>query len=344
MDTIFSNGVLVAVIVPLGVPFSATLIHEAGHAAAATSLRWSVREFRVVPFSLKREKDRWKLHFSWNLKPHAMVIAEPPQHARYHVKQAVLALGGPAANLLSCALAALLDPGADVPLGHAICWFFLVWSGFLGVANLLPVHHGGLEFDGYSVFVVARSRQALAVRIASVRLRKHILTTKSVDSFNRRWLALAESSGNASQYNLLCLWLAYTYWSKQSQFDRAAGLLEKMLRGCKGYNLLFRALLFAECAVFWSLRGDSKAALGWNQRTKDLFLPEYLRHRTNSYVAWVQGDKTGALREALAAREAAGKLETNERDTFISSWNQWIETIQADPQTKPSNASAAVTT
>lgn len=343
MDTIFSNGILVAVVVPLSVPFLATLIHEAGHAAAAVTLRWTVKEFRIVPFSIKNEKDGWKPNVSWKLQPQAMVAAEPPQRTRYHIKQAVFALGGPVANLLSCTLAACLDPGPDAPLGHVICWYFLVWSGLLGIANLLPVHHGGLEFDGYSVFVVARSRQALAVRIASVRLRKHILTTKSWDSFNRRWLALAESSGNLSQYNLLCLWLAYTYWSKENQFDRAAGLLEKMLRGCKAYNLSFRALLFAECAVFWSLRGNSKAALEWNQRTKDLFLPEYLRHRTNSCVAWGQGDKNGALREALAAREAAGHLEPKDRDTFISSWNQWIETIQADPQSKPSTTGAAVT-
>src|SRR5690348_2944120 len=49
MDTIFSNGVLVAVVVSLGVPFLATLIHEAGHAAAAITLRWPVKEFRVAP-------------------------------------------------------------------------------------------------------------------------------------------------------------------------------------------------------------------------------------------------------------------------------------------------------
>src|SRR5262249_27101851 len=153
----------------------------------------------------------------------------------------------------------------------------------------------GLEVDGYSVFMVARNRHALAVRIASVRLRNHILSRKPVSSCNRRWLALVESSGKASQYNKVGLWLAYAYWSDLRQFDRAAGLLEKMLRGCEGDDLLFRALLFAECAVFWSLRGNIEAALAWNARTKDLFIPEYLRRRTNSYVAWVQGDKNAAL-------------------------------------------------
>ncbi|HET9283604.1 MAG TPA: hypothetical protein VFR24_16730 [Candidatus Angelobacter sp.] len=343
MDTIFSNGVLVAVVVSLGVPFLATLIHEAGHAAAAITLRWPVKEFRVAPFSIKREKDGWKLNVSWKLQPQAMVAAEPPQFARYHVKQAVFAAGGPAANLLSCALAALLDPGPHMPLGHAICCFFLAWSGFLGIFNLLPIHKGGLEVDGYSVFMVARSRQALAVRIASLRLRKHILTAKSLSSFNRRWMALAESSNNASQYNMAGLWLAYAYWSDQKQFDRAASLLEKMLRGCKANDVLFRALLFAECAIFWSVRGNSEAALAWNARTKDLFIPEHLRHRTNSYVAWVQGDKNSALKEAIAAREAAGKLEAQKQDSFISAWNQWIEALQADLLSQPTRTNVAGT-
>jgi len=73
METIFSNGVVVAVVVPLGVPFLATLIHEVGHATAALALRWPVKEFRIVPFSLAKAKDGWKLNVSWNLKPQALV-------------------------------------------------------------------------------------------------------------------------------------------------------------------------------------------------------------------------------------------------------------------------------
>jgi len=338
METIFSNGVVVAVVVPLGVPFLATLIHEVGHATAALALRWPVQEFRIVPFSLAKAKDGWKLNVSWNLKPQALVIAEPLPFARYHVKQSVLAFGGPAANLLSCVLVVLLDPGPHAPLGHAICWFFLAWSGFLGFVNLLPIHTRGLELDGYSVFLVGRNRQALAVRIASLRLHDHVVSGMSASSCNRRWLALTESSGKASQYNRVGLWLAYAYWSEQRQFDRAARLLEKMLRGCEGNDMAFRALLFAECAVFWAMRGNSEAALAWNQRTKDLFLPDYLRYRANSYVAWSRGDLREALKEAIASRDATRTLGSDGRQEYLSSWEGWIETIRMKSQPEVAEA------
>jgi len=341
MDTVFNHGALVAVVVLLGVPFLATVIHEVGHATSAIALGWPVREFRVVPFSIKKGKDGWKLNFSWRLQPTALVVAEPLPFAGYHVKESVFAIGGPAANLLSCAFCIVLDPGPSVPFLHAVSQFFLAWSGFLGITNLLPFQHKGLELDGYSVFVVTRSRHALAVRIASLRLSGQILRGKPANCLNRRWLALAESSSKVSQYNRASLWLAYSYCCDQKQFDRAAGLLEKMLRGCQSHDVLFRALLFAECAVFSSMQGNSEAAIVWNARTNDLYLPEYLRRRANSYVAWVQGDKAGAMKEALAAREATGKLEATSRDAFLSSWNRWIDATQASLSSQPADENAA---
>lgn len=327
METLFDHGVIL-VLASLGVMYGVTLVHEAGHALAAVALKWPIREYRVAPFSIKKDNDGWKVRVSSKLWPGAMVAAEPLPFARYHRKERVFALGGSAANLISGAFVVVFCSGPPFLPFFALCRLFVLWSFFIGIANLFPVHVRGLELDGYSAFMVSRSPSLLAARIASMRLRTQALSSKSVACLNRRWLALAESLGSVSQHNKSGLWLAYCYWLDQRQLDRAAGLLEKMLRGCNNGDLPYRALIFAECAVLSSFRGNSEAALTWSARTDGLHLPEYLRRRANTYVAWSRGDKGKALREALAARQAAASTDDTGRERLLSAWDRTIEAIE----------------
>jgi hypothetical protein len=114
-----------------------------------------------------------------------------------------------------------------------------------------------------------------------------------------------------------------------------------MLRACNNDDLNFRGLIFAECAVFASLRKNRSAALAWKARTEDLYVPEHLRRRLNAFVAWSEGNVSEALREAYLAKDAVQNLDEKNRISHISSWNFWIEELK-NAQHKQANSSGTV--
>ncbi|HEX7286424.1 MAG TPA: M50 family metallopeptidase [Candidatus Angelobacter sp.] len=325
---LFDHGLILAIASQLGIMFLVTVVHEAGHAVGALALGWQIREFRVLPFSARKDAD-WKIKVSLNLWPGAFVVAEPLPFAKYHTKLQLFALAGPVANLATGIAASTLRFGSHSTVSFAIAQVFIMWSLAAGLSNLLPVHLHGLELDGYSALVICRRRQPLAARIALVRLKRQVSRGTPLLSLNRRWVALAESTGRASWQNRSGIWLAYYYWLQRLQFDKAAALMEKLLRSCNNDDMNFRALVFSECAVFASLRGNRPAALEWKARSEKLFLPEYLRRRVNSYVAWSGGRYREALQEAIMARDAAQRLDDATRDASLVGWNKWIEELEA---------------
>src|SRR5690348_16580105 len=53
LKSLFANGPWLAIAAVWIAAFVATLVHEVGHAIAATALSWPVTEFRVLPFCLE---------------------------------------------------------------------------------------------------------------------------------------------------------------------------------------------------------------------------------------------------------------------------------------------------
>ncbi|HEY2915404.1 MAG TPA: M50 family metallopeptidase [Candidatus Angelobacter sp.] len=340
INDLFGRGILFAIPTLIAIMFLVTLLHEAGHAIAAVILGWPILEFRVLPFSFKKES-HWGLDLSWRFSPGGLVVAEPMPFIRFHDKVKFFALAGPAASFITCAVALFLLFELPGGLPVTVTLLFGLWSLFICIVNVWPVHVRGHELDGYSAFVVARRPHLLAARIASVRLRNQILNGKPLTSANRRWVALAENPGSVTRQSRGGLWLAYVYWLQHGQLDRAADLLEKMLRACNNDDLNFRAVIFAECAVFASLRKNRSAALAWKARTENLYVPEHLRRRLNAFVAWSEGNVSEALREAHLAKNAVQNLDEKSRISHISSWNVWIEELK-NAQRKQANSSETI--
>jgi hypothetical protein len=215
-------------------------------------------------------------------------------------------------------------------LVSAIAVIFVAWSFFTAFSNLLPLRVRDLELDGYIALIVSRNPRKLSVRLAAVKMRNHILNDKALSSMNPRWVALAvdEASGVVSLQSRAGMWIAYLYWVQRRQFDRAAAILERLLRTSADVEMNFKALLFAECAVLAALRGQVCVARTWKERSSELFLPEYVRRRCNSFVAWVEQDLDGAYREAVLAKEAVLKLDDRTQQIFLKSWALWIEELE----------------
>jgi len=308
-----------------------TFLHEAGHALAALMLHWPVLEFRVSPFAVKREDGRWETRFSWRLWPAALVLADPGS-TRIHSRLRLFALAGPGVNLLVAAVwIAVHSP--KVQSGSALfLTLFGLTSLFIGLFNLLPLPLRGVELDGYTAFMVCRKPQLLATRVAGLRMHKHLLSGKPLESMNQRWVALAEAPANNVFQNRTGTYLAYFYWLRQQKFDRAALMLEALLRQSKNSSPEFKARLFADCAIFAALHGQKSSVHVWKERANAIpfALPGYLQHRCNCLVARADHDLMGAHREALLAREAALRLSKPVRDAFLRHWDKWIDELEKE--------------
>jgi hypothetical protein len=230
-------------------------------------------------------------------------------------------------NLVTGVVVLAMPWAADGSMPSAFAAMFVVWSFALGLLNLAPVQLHHLELDGYIAMIVSTNPRRLAMRVAAFKMREHVRQGKPLNNMNQRWVALAEGSGRVSLQNRLGAWLAYGYWTQKRQFDRAALTLERMLQASGDVDVNFKAILFAECSVFAALRKQKHVAQTWRDRTSEFFLPEYLRRRCNSYVAWVEGDYEVAYREAVLAKEAVLKLDETTQKAFMPSWTAWIEAL-----------------
>jgi hypothetical protein len=95
----------------------------------------------------------------------------------------------------------------------------------------------GLELDGYVAFVVSRNPKRLAARVSAIKMQQHILCGKPMENMNQRWVAMAEVE-QASLQSRGAIWLAYAYWFDREEFERAALVLEKLLRSSRACSLL----------------------------------------------------------------------------------------------------------
>jgi hypothetical protein len=345
LDAVFANGPFVAIPVIWLPMFLVLVAHEAGHAVVALFYKWPISEFRAYPFSFRKTQEGWKLLVSWNLWPGGLVVAQPSTFAGFHSRLRVYALGGPAMNLVTGMLGWLLCLASRGSLLLAIEVIFVIWSFLSAFLNLLPVRARNLELDGYIALIVSRNPRKLSTRLAAFTMLNHILSGKPVSSMNPRWVALAvdEASGAVPLQNQAGAWMAYIYWVQRRQLDRAAAVLERLLRASADVDVNFKAVLFAECSVLAALRGQARVAHTWKDRACEFFLAEYLRRRCNSYVAWVERDFEVAYREAVLAQDAVLKLDANTQKAFLPSWAPWIEVLDKAriPIAEPSTAGKA---
>lgn len=304
------------------------LIHEAGHASAALILRWRILEFRAAPLSLKKLSGNLKFRVSWRAWPAGLVVADP-QPIRFHSKLRLYALAGCAANFLAFVLIALTRPWWNSSSIAAALMIIEAWSVVMGLLNLLPIHLGNMEVDGYVAFVVSRTRKRLAVRLATLKLRNHILVGKPLEEVNPRWVALAEESGKASLQRIGGLWLAYSYWLEKDDYERAAPILERILAVSGRFAKEVKGVTYSECAVLQSFRKQTTAARTWEDRAKKFSQPGYINHRRSCCLAFMDGDLDRAYKEAELTKTAAMKLEDKAaRDAFLAGWSRWMTEIE----------------
>jgi hypothetical protein len=327
IDVVFRNGPLVAILVLLVIELLTILIHEAGHAIVAKLLGWPILEFRVMPVSLLRHEGRWKVRLSYKEFPPGLVRAEPPNCSQFHFKFRRLALGGPAANLMSATLAMICKNA--IPALAAYFVVFIAISLLHGLLNLLPLRIRNLECDGYGAFRLTRRPDLLAARIATLKMRRHLDGGRPVSSMNQRWVALITSKQKLSLQDTSGALLTYAYWVHRRQFDSAAMVLERLLQISGHAHADFKAFLYVECSTLCSLLKQHKTAQVWRQRASEFpNLADFQLLLCDAHIASAANDMESAHRFALRAKQALlNKKDNRLSEKYLKALEPWIEEL-----------------
>jgi hypothetical protein len=153
-----------------GIHLVAVAIHEAGHFLAARRLRYQVSSVRIGPFEITPGYRGWRVRLVGPaLDGH--VEASPPDHRYAPGRDAMFAAAGPLANFaamlalhgLYMLLQMLPADGVTMSVRNAVGGFaegLAMWSGGIGVVNLIPFRMRRYPSDGAQLLeVVRRSRR-----------------------------------------------------------------------------------------------------------------------------------------------------------------------------------------
>jgi len=129
---------------------------------------------------------------------------------------------------------------------------------------------------------------------------------------------------------------------EKDEYDRAAATFERILDISGSLSTEARAVVYSESAVIQAFRKCRAAARTWEERASKFSRRQYLKHRVNSCIAFMDDDLDRAYDEAqLTSRAAAMDLENKKvREVFLKSWSRWIQKIEEKRNTKKRHSDA----
>jgi hypothetical protein len=164
------------------------LVHEAGHAIAGMLTGRRLMAAGVGPLRLDRGTGGWRLRWGGGVRGVGGYAAMfPDARADERGPAAVFAVGGPAANLLTAALAlaVLRVAPPEGEFAALTCGAIVFCGALLGVLNLLPFKSHGWNTDGYNLRELLRDSPASRV----IRAQQCVLALSMVGVRPRDWPA-----------------------------------------------------------------------------------------------------------------------------------------------------------
>jgi hypothetical protein len=323
------NGLLLI----LPVFFVIVTIHEFGHAIAGQLVGFRLQGMTIGPVCVSNEFGRWTFRMRRLQDAFGLTAMSIDRVRRVRVRFAWMVLAGPLANLLTAALALLLDRLAQTDENsgiHELILLFVVLSAWIGLSSLVPMKSSTYSSDGRRLqmllcspancrrFVILAAIDAAARRI-------------SAKKWNQRWILAAVSISDNSFDCFHANWYAYLSASTRNQEQLAAYHLERCLSlaGCCGRRM--KEMLPLEAAVFsaWHLRDADKAKAWMNQVVKKQYWPKIidLRARIAMFCVDNRFDEATALwNEGLAYVQ--GLPANPHREVLEAAWHEWLTKIE----------------
>jgi len=282
------------VLAPLLLGFAILVIHELGHVIAGLCMAFRFVSVRV--WSLRINSGfRFRLADNRGSEYAAGLARMLPIGSRaFKTRVIVMTLGGPVANLLTSLMIAPYV-GA-IPLAG----WFMVWSGFVGIFNLVPFSRGNILSDGKRILMLFSRKIANKRRLALMKIAADRAKGRAPAEIDPALISAAIAISDRSAATLVAHWFAYTAGWDTAPESEVARLIEICLQNSDLAPLGLRDALFADAGAFQATKRKNLAlATEWLND-----LPE--NPSTPWARLWVE---TAILESKEDFREALRKLD-----------------------------------
>ena len=309
-------------------------LHELGHLTAGWLVGFHFSSLSLGPFSLKIEYGRLKLRFRNDLGAAGYAGMQIETVRRVRRNLLIFVAAGPAANLISGALATLFVEFASPTLRNA--WTVPFAAGFsvlsFVIAGLSLIPYGAtLRSDGARIWMLLGSREKARRWIASGALASQQRKSVRPRSWKLTWLkaVCAVRDGKSDEFygNLL----AYIAATDRKDEVVASTHLERCLELLRSQHPMQRNFLAREAAYFCAwFRGDALLAERWLSQVKG---PEHATKLMQIRTSIALDCARHSFENAISGWEKGSEFVNRLPDTHVKrllqdSWKEWNEEIQ----------------
>lgn len=313
------------------------LLHEAGHVIAGTACGKRLLAAGVGPWRVERKENGWQLRRVSSIQGiGGFAILLPPNaenEARW--KNALYILGGPAANLLSAALATMLYVSlSEQSLLLQLALFIFIGTGLLlGVINLLPLVSGGWHSDGKNLLLLFGNNPDGDIQQATRQLMSMTAMGTRPAEFPTQLLppeSTAETPDALRRFsNLVRLEWAIDSQKQESADRLAPQLADDFWAFPDGQRQGVAALMCAWLLVF---HHDTERFQVWREHTEGGVMNlQALLHWLDAKAASLEGNVSVSRRHLQTARNALPELACSGDRNMLAAW---IDTLEKELATQ----------
>ncbi len=322
---------------PVGLAITAifvlpVVIHELGHLLAGWFVGFHFNVFGLGPFALKVEHGKLKAQLHTGMASLAYVAMQVGGVSRLRRRLLIYIGAGPAANLLSLPLTALLVNHIFPVWGHS--WMaipagqFAAFSLLIGMVSFVPFGDGS---DGQRISILLSSLGPARRMLSNFALGDQVRKGIRPKFWKRSWLNAATRLQDGSKDEFFGKWLAYISANDAKNATVAASYLERCLELAKGNGPAALDLTVTEAAVFTAwFRQDVPTAEKWlAQVKKPKEISRLSRIRVDTALLCARHEFDVALarwQEGLTYIDNLPVAPSN--DTLREGWLEWQTEIQ----------------
>jgi Peptidase family M50 len=293
-------------------------VHELGHILGGLATGFRFQHVRISVLTFHRTKG---LSFQFRLA--AAVTGEakmaPPSGDAPRSAYVVMVFAGPAANLLTAALCALVTGRVIMP--------FVVMSVVVGISDLFPFESTFAVTDGLRLKMLFFDRPRRERWIAIMRLSAESAEATQPAKMSPGLLASATAVRDNSVDTVTAYALAYAAAMSRREFAPAAHLLESCLQFAACAKPHVRDALVSDAAVYQAaIRHAPAVASAWLEDLPPKARP-WLRVRAEAAILEENGEREAAWRRLDEFERTVGGTREQHLIAVTQKWKSALRAV-----------------
>jgi hypothetical protein len=286
-------------------------VHELGHVAAGTLVRFQFRLLTVGPFMW--EKEGGGLHFKWNKNVNAfggLALCLPMDTQNLERRFVWFAAGGPIGSLVLTVVSYVglnwLVPASPSFANYSLEFFWLMTftlSTVTLIVTLVPMRSGGFYSDGARIMNLLRGGHKAKIDAVTLNTIAQLYGGLRPRLLHPAPLLEAIDLPVASPFKPYLHAYLYSHYLDAGAVEQAGRHLEEYTTGSSEIPAGYRAIVYLENAWFEAAHcSDAGKARTWFEKAViNAFVPKSLLYRAEAALAFAEGNHTLAAEKATTA-------------------------------------------